>query len=46
MQAGMAVIWPDAEGLADELQHVSFADVAFERLSLGIVAIHTARKPG
>jgi demethylmenaquinone methyltransferase/2-methoxy-6-polyprenyl-1,4-benzoquinol methylase len=37
--------FPDAERLAEELQNAGFADVAFERLSLGIVAIHTARKP-
>lgn len=37
--------FPTAEGLAQELQHQGFEDVAFERLSLGIVAIHTARKP-
>jgi ubiquinone/menaquinone biosynthesis C-methylase UbiE len=33
--------FPDAE----ELRHASFSEVAFERLSLGIVAIHTGRKP-
>jgi ubiquinone/menaquinone biosynthesis methyltransferase len=38
--------FPDADGLAGELQELGFGDVAFERLSLGIVAIHTARKPG
>ena len=37
--------FPTAEGLAAELREMGFADVAFERLSLGIVAIHTARKP-
>jgi demethylmenaquinone methyltransferase / 2-methoxy-6-polyprenyl-1,4-benzoquinol methylase len=37
--------FPDAEHLAAELSGIGFADVAFERLSLGIVAIHTARKP-
>jgi demethylmenaquinone methyltransferase / 2-methoxy-6-polyprenyl-1,4-benzoquinol methylase len=37
--------FPDAEHLAAELRAIGFADVAFERLSLGIVAIHTARKP-
>jgi ubiquinone/menaquinone biosynthesis C-methylase UbiE len=31
--------------LAQELREQGFEDVAFERLSLGIVAIHTARKP-
>jgi ubiquinone/menaquinone biosynthesis C-methylase UbiE len=29
-----------------ELTNHGFVDVSFERLSLGIVAIHTARKPG
>jgi demethylmenaquinone methyltransferase / 2-methoxy-6-polyprenyl-1,4-benzoquinol methylase len=37
--------FPTAEGLAKELEQCGFEDVAFERLSLGIVAIHTARKP-
>jgi demethylmenaquinone methyltransferase/2-methoxy-6-polyprenyl-1,4-benzoquinol methylase len=37
--------FPDAEGFAAELRDMGFTDVAFERLSLGIVAIHTARKP-
>lgn len=37
--------FPSAERLASELEHVGFTDVKFERLSLGIVAIHTARKP-
>jgi demethylmenaquinone methyltransferase/2-methoxy-6-polyprenyl-1,4-benzoquinol methylase len=37
--------FPSAEKLADELEDHGFIDVAFERLSLGIVAIHTARKP-
>jgi demethylmenaquinone methyltransferase / 2-methoxy-6-polyprenyl-1,4-benzoquinol methylase len=37
--------FPDAERLADELRGVGFSDVAYERLSLGIVAIHTGRKP-
>lgn len=37
--------FPGAEGLADELRAHGFEDVAFERQSLGIVAIHTARKP-
>lgn len=37
--------FPSAEVLAGELQTHGFIDVAFERLSLGIVAIHTARKP-
>lgn len=37
--------FPTAEGLAQELESHGFEEVAFERLSLGIVAIHTARKP-
>ena len=37
--------FPSAEGLADELRTHGFKEVGFERLSLGIVAIHTARKP-
>ncbi|MFG6412487.1 ubiquinone/menaquinone biosynthesis methyltransferase [Roseateles sp. DC23W] len=37
--------FPTAEGLARELGTQGFEDVAFERLSLGIVAIHKARKP-
>ncbi len=37
--------FPTAEALALELREQGFEDVAFERLSLGIVAIHTARKP-
>jgi ubiquinone/menaquinone biosynthesis C-methylase UbiE len=37
--------FPTAERLAQELASHGFEEVAFERLSLGIVAIHTARKP-
>lgn len=37
--------FPTAEALARELEECGFEEVAFERLSLGIVAIHTARKP-
>ena len=37
--------FPSAEGLVDELRTHGFKEVGFERLSLGIVAIHTARKP-
>jgi len=37
--------FPSAELLAEELRAAGFMDVAFERLSLGIVAIHTGRKP-
>jgi demethylmenaquinone methyltransferase/2-methoxy-6-polyprenyl-1,4-benzoquinol methylase len=38
--------FPTAEALAVEIREHGFDDVAFERQSLGIVAIHTARKPG
>lgn len=38
--------FPSAEGLAAEIAAHGFEDVTFERLSLGIVAIHSARKPG
>jgi demethylmenaquinone methyltransferase/2-methoxy-6-polyprenyl-1,4-benzoquinol methylase len=38
--------FPGAEQLAKEMQDMGFSDVQFERLSLGIVALHTARKPG
>jgi ubiquinone/menaquinone biosynthesis C-methylase UbiE len=37
--------FPTAEVLADEMCEAGFVDVSFERLSLGIVAIHVARKP-
>ena len=37
--------FPTAEALAVEIREHGFEDVAFERQSLGIVAIHTARKP-
>ena len=37
--------FPSAGQLAAELQGMGFEAVGFERLSLGIVAIHTARKP-
>ena len=37
--------FPSAEEFAGEIAAHGFEDVAFERLSLGIVAIHTARKP-
>jgi demethylmenaquinone methyltransferase / 2-methoxy-6-polyprenyl-1,4-benzoquinol methylase len=37
--------FPTAEELAQELAFIGFKDISFERLSLGIVAIHTARKP-
>ncbi len=37
--------FPDAETLARELIALDFREVAFERMTLGIVAIHSARKP-
>jgi ubiquinone/menaquinone biosynthesis methyltransferase len=37
--------FPTAEAFAQELVNHGFEEVKFERLSLGIVAIHTARKP-
>jgi ubiquinone/menaquinone biosynthesis C-methylase UbiE len=37
--------FPAAEEFARELDTIGFADISFERLTLGIVAIHTARKP-
>ena len=37
--------FPTAEALAKELQDAGFSNVRFERLSLGIVAIHVAHKP-
>ena len=37
--------FPTAEELARELESYGFEEVQFERLSFGIVAIHTARKP-
>jgi ubiquinone/menaquinone biosynthesis methyltransferase len=37
--------FPTTEDFAQELASLGFTDVAFERLTLGIVAIHTARKP-
>jgi ubiquinone/menaquinone biosynthesis methyltransferase len=37
--------FPDAEALAAEMTAAGFEQVEFERLSLGIVAIHAARKP-
>jgi demethylmenaquinone methyltransferase / 2-methoxy-6-polyprenyl-1,4-benzoquinol methylase len=38
--------FPSAEALAAEIADHGFQEVTFERLSLGIVAIHTAIKPG
>jgi demethylmenaquinone methyltransferase / 2-methoxy-6-polyprenyl-1,4-benzoquinol methylase len=37
--------FPTAEALAEEIRQVGFVSVSFERLSLGIVAIHVGRKP-
>jgi demethylmenaquinone methyltransferase/2-methoxy-6-polyprenyl-1,4-benzoquinol methylase len=37
--------FPSAEALSEEMQAHGFVDVAFHRLSLGIVAIHVATKP-
>ncbi|MEO5886975.1 MAG: class I SAM-dependent methyltransferase [Anaerolineales bacterium] len=37
--------FPRAEALAKEISSLGFEDVWFKRLSLGIVAIHVARKP-
>lgn len=37
--------FPNAETLVNELASIGFEDIFFERLSLGIVAIHVARKP-
>jgi len=37
--------FPSAEALAEEIRAHGFEEVSFERQSLGIVAIHTARKP-
>jgi demethylmenaquinone methyltransferase / 2-methoxy-6-polyprenyl-1,4-benzoquinol methylase len=37
--------FPTAEALAEEIRQLGFVDVSFERLSLGIVAIHTGRTP-
>jgi demethylmenaquinone methyltransferase / 2-methoxy-6-polyprenyl-1,4-benzoquinol methylase len=37
--------FPTAETFAQELQTIGFTDISFERLTLGIVAIHVAYKP-
>jgi ubiquinone/menaquinone biosynthesis C-methylase UbiE len=37
--------FPGAAKFADEIAAQGFVDVTYERLSLGIVAIHSARKP-
>ena len=38
--------FPGAPQFAEEIGALGFTDVAWERLSFGIVAIHVARKPG
>ena len=38
--------FPSAEALAAEIGDHGFQEVSYERLSLGIVAIHTGSKPG
>jgi ubiquinone/menaquinone biosynthesis methyltransferase len=38
--------FPSQDRLAAELQTCGFADVTYENLSFGIVALHQARKPG
>lgn len=38
--------FPSAEALAAEIGDHGFQEVTYERLTLGIVAIHTASKPG
>lgn len=37
--------FPTAEEFSQELASMGFKDIFFQRLTLGIVAIHTARKP-
>lgn len=37
--------FPTAEEFAQELALLGFREISFERLALGIIAIHTARKP-
>lgn len=37
--------FPTAEKFAQELAAIGFKEISFERLTLGIVAIHMARKP-
>ncbi len=36
--------FPTAEALAEEIRQVGFVNVSFERLTLGIVAIHVGEK--
>lgn len=35
--------FPNAERLADEMREVGFREVAFERMTFGVVALHTGR---
>jgi demethylmenaquinone methyltransferase / 2-methoxy-6-polyprenyl-1,4-benzoquinol methylase len=37
--------FPTAEDFAQELASIGFETISFQRLTLGVVAIHTARKP-
>jgi ubiquinone/menaquinone biosynthesis C-methylase UbiE len=37
--------FPDAQDFAGEIAAQGFVNITYERLSLGIVAIHVARKP-
>ena len=37
--------FPSAESLKSEMHDLGFTQVSFERLTFGIVAIHTAKKP-
>jgi demethylmenaquinone methyltransferase / 2-methoxy-6-polyprenyl-1,4-benzoquinol methylase len=37
--------FPGAAEFAEEIRALGFADVGYQRLSFGIVAIHMARKP-
>lgn len=38
--------FPDQRGLARELENAGFQNVRYENLTLGIVALHEAQKPG
>jgi ubiquinone/menaquinone biosynthesis C-methylase UbiE len=38
--------FPGVGELAYEIEALGFTDLAYERLSFGIVAIHVLRKPG
>ena len=37
--------FPDQAGFAREIESMGFGPATFENLSLGVVALHTARKP-